>query len=164
MNSDDEIFRSAMQVSQHLALSDRTLVTAESCTGGWLGKALTDIPGSSRWYLGGVVAYSNGLKQQLLSVTEESLVTHGAVSDAVVSEMATGALRNFKGDIAVAISGIAGPDGEQPGKPVGTVWIAWAWRHGQSIHVNARLKLFTGDREEVRRRSVIAALSGLMEV
>ena len=164
MNSDDDIFKLAVHVSQHLAQSGRELVTAESCTGGWLSKALTDIPGSSAWYLGGVVAYSNALKQQLLDVSEQSLETHGAVSDAVVSEMATGALRNFSADIAVAISGIAGPDGEQPGKPVGTVWIAWAWRHGQSMRVNARLKLFTGDREEVRRRSVVAALSGLLEV
>ncbi len=164
MNSDDDIFKLSVRVSQHLGDSGRKLVTAESCTGGWLGKALTDIPGSSRWYSGGVVVYSNPLKQQLLDVTEESLATHGAVSDVVVSEMATGALRNLMGDIAVAISGIAGPDGDQPGKPVGTVWIAWAWHHGQSIHVNARLKLFTGDREEVRRRSVVAALSGLMEV
>jgi nicotinamide-nucleotide amidase len=164
MNSDDEIFKLAVQVSQRLGQSGRKLVTAESCTGGWLGKALTDIPGSSRWYLGGVVAYSNALKQQLLDVTEDSLKTHGAVSDAVVSEMAAGALRNFSADIAVAISGIAGPEGEQSGKPVGTVWIAWAWRHGQSMRVNARLKLFTGDREEVRRRSVIAALGGLMEM
>jgi len=164
MNSDDEIVKIVVRLSQHLATSGRTLVTAESCTGGWLGKALTDIPGSSSWYLGGVVAYSNGLKQQLLNVSEDSLATHGAVSDAVVSEMATGALRSLKGDIAVAISGIAGPGGEQPGKPVGTVWIAWAWRHGQSIHVNARLKLFTGDREEIRRLSVVAALNGLMEL
>ena len=164
MRGDEDIFKLAVRVSQYLGDSGRKLVTAESCTGGWLGKALTDIPGSSCWYLGGVVVYSNALKQQLLDVAEESLTNHGAVSDVVVSEMATGALRNFAADIAVAISGIAGPDGEQPGKPVGTVWIAWAWRHGQSVRVNARLKLFTGDREEVRRRSVVAALSGLMEI
>ncbi|MES1192279.1 MAG: CinA family protein [Steroidobacter sp.] len=164
MNHDNDIFRQAVLVSQHLLNSSRQLVTAESCTGGWIGKALTDIPGSSRWYRGGVIAYSNELKQQLLGVNEETLATHGAVSDAVAREMATGALERLGGDIAVAVSGIAGPDGAQPGKPVGTVWIAFAWRHGQAVHVNARLKLFSGDREEVRRRSVMAALQGVAEL
>lgn len=164
MNNDSDIFKHAVMVSQHLLESQRQLVTAESCTGGWIGKALTDIPGSSRWYRGGVIVYSNELKQQLLGVSEQTLITHGAVSDAVVREMATGALEHLGGDIAVAISGIAGPDGAQPGKPVGTVWIAFAWRHGQAVHVNARLKLFTGDREEVRRRSVVAALQGVGEL
>ena len=164
MNHDNDIFRQAVLVSQHLLNSNRQLVTAESCTGGWIGKALTDIPGSSRWYRGGVIAYSNELKQQLLGVIEETLATHGAVSDAVVREMATGALERLGGDIAVAVSGIAGPDGAQPGKPAGTVWIAFAWRHGQAVHVNARLKLFSGDREEVRRRTVMAALQGVGEV
>jgi len=164
MSNDNDIFEHAMVVSQHLSQSNRQLVTAESCTGGWIGKALTDLPGSSRWYRGGVIVYSNELKQKLLSVNEVTLSMHGAVSDAVVSEMATGALQNLGGDIAVAISGIAGPGGEQLGKPVGTVWIAWAWRHGQAIHANARLKLFTGDRDAVRRSSVIAALQGVVEV
>lgn len=164
MNNDNDIFKHAVQVSQHLINSSRQLVTAESCTGGWIGKALTDIPGSSSWYRGGVIVYSNELKQHLLGVTEETLTVHGAVSDAAVREMATGALEHLGGDIAVAISGIAGPDGAQPGKPVGTVWIAFAWRHGQAVHVNARLKLFSGDREEVRRRSVVAALQGVAEL
>jgi nicotinamide-nucleotide amidase len=97
-------------------------------------------------------------------VNETTLVLHGAVSEAVVREMAMGALQQLGGDVAVAISGIAGPDGAQPGKPIGTVWIAWAWRHGQAIHSNARLKLFTGDREAVRHGSVIAALQGVVEV
>ncbi len=164
MSNDNDIFKHAVLVSQHLQQTQRQLVTAESCTGGWIGKALTDIPGSSSWYLGGVIAYSNVLKQLLLGVSQVTLTAHGAVSDAVVSEMAIGALNNLGGDVAIAISGIAGPDGEQPGKPVGTVWIAWAWRHGQAVHVNARLKLFGGDRETVRRRSVIAALHGVLEL
>jgi len=164
MSNDNEIFKQAIAVSQHLLNSQRQLVTAESCTGGWIGKALTDIPGSSQWYRGGVIAYNNDLKQRLLNVSDVTLATHGAVSYAVVREMATGALEQLSGDVAVAISGIAGPDGAQPGKPVGTVWIAWAWRHGQAIHVNARLKLFSGDREEIRRRSVMAALQGVIDV
>jgi nicotinamide-nucleotide amidase len=164
MNNDNDLFKQTIALSQHLLDSNRRLVTAESCTGGWVGKILTDLPGSSRWYRGGVISYSNELKQKLLNVSEATLQTHGAVSDAVVREMATGALEQLGGDIAIAISGIAGPDGAQPGKPVGTVWIAWGWRHGHAVHVNARLKLFSGDREEVRRRSVMAALQGVMEL
>ena len=164
MNSDGDVFKLAIEVGEHLSKTARQLVTAESCTGGWVGKALTDIPGSSSWYLGGVVAYSNVLKHNLLNVADETLAIHGAVSDAVVREMAIGALEQLGGQLSVAISGIAGPDGAQPGKPVGTVWIAWAWRHGQAVHVNARLKIFSGDREDVRRRSVAAALHGILEL
>ncbi len=164
MTSDDNLFKLAVQVGHHLSNTQRQLVSAESCTGGWVGKALTDIQGCSGWYLGGVVAYSNELKQRLLQVSDETLALHGAVSDATVSEMARGALQQLGGHIAVAVSGIAGPTGEQPGKPVGTVWFAWAWRHGQAIHSNTRLKLITGDRDEVRRRSVAMALSGVLEL
>ncbi|MGE0114866.1 MAG: CinA family protein [Steroidobacteraceae bacterium] len=164
MTSDDDLFKLAVQVGHHLSNSKRQLVTAESCTGGWLGKTLTDVAGSSAWYLGGVVAYSNELKQRLLQVSTETLAVHGAVSDATTQEMARGALEQLGGQVAVAISGIAGPDGTLPGKPVGTVWFAWAWRHGQAIRSNARLKLISGDREEVRRRSVAVALSGIIEL
>ncbi len=164
MTSDDDLFKLAVQVGHHLSNSQRQLVTAESCTAGWVGKALTDVAGSSGWYLGGVVSYSNALKQSLLRVSSETLAVHGAVSDATVREMANGALEQLGGQVAVAVSGIAGPGGEQPGKPVGTVWFAWAWRHGQAIHSNTRLKLITGDREEVRRRSVAMALSGVLEL
>ena len=164
MSNDDDLFKLATDVGQHLVNSQRQLVTAESCTGGWVAKALTDIAGSSAWYLGGAVVYSNEFKQRLLHVKSETLALHGAVSEATVREMASGALEQLGGHIAVAISGIAGPGGAQPGKPVGTVWFAWAWRHGQAIHSNARLKLFDGDREEVRRRSVAMALSGVLEL
>lgn len=164
MITDKNLFKAAVQVGQHLTATNRQVVTAESCTGGWLGKALTDVPGSSFWYCGGAVVYSNALKQQLLNVSETTLATHGAVSDATVKEMAIGALERLGGQISVAVSGIAGPGGEQPGKPVGTVWFAWAWRHGQAIRVNARLKLIDGDREQVRRRSVLTALNGILEL
>lgn len=162
--SDDDLFKLALQVGHHASNTHRQLVTAESCTGGWLGKVLTDIPGSSGWYLGGVVVYSDALKQSLLKVSDKTLATHGAVSEAAVREMALGALEQFGGQLSVAISGIAGPSGEQPGKPVGTVWFAWGWRHGQALHVNARLKLIAGDRDDVRRRSVATALSGVLEL
>jgi nicotinamide-nucleotide amidase len=164
MSNDDDLFKLAVQVGHHLSNSRRQLVTAESCTGGWVGKVLTDIAGSSGWYAGGVVAYSNELKQSLLQVSDQALAMHGAVSEATVREMATGALAQLGGQIAVAVSGIAGPTGAEPGKPVGTVWFGWAWRHGQAIHANARLKLISGDRDEVRRRSVVTALSGLLEL
>jgi len=164
MTTDDDLFKLALQVGHHLSNTQRQLVTAESCTGGWVGKALTDIPGSSGWYLGGAVVYSNDFKRSMLNVSEETLRTHGAVSDATVREMAVGALEKLGGHLSLAISGIAGPNGAQPGKPVGTVWFAWAWRHGQAIHVNARLKIIAGDREEVRRRSVATALSGVLEL
>lgn len=164
MTNDDDLFKLAVQVGQHLGNTQRQLVTAESCTGGWVGKALTDVAGSSSWYLGGAVVYSNEFKQHLLGVNAETLAMHGAVSEATVKEMASGALVRLGGQVAVAVSGIAGPGGAQPGKPVGTVWFAWAWRHGQAIHSNARLKLLSGDREEVRRRSVVMALSGVLEL
>jgi nicotinamide-nucleotide amidase len=164
MVSDDELYKLAAKVGHVLVDSRRRLVTAESCTGGWVGKALTDVPGSSEWYLGGVVSYGNSLKQALLGVTEETLAIHGAVSDATVREMALGALERIGGDVALAVSGIAGPDGGQPGKPVGTVWFGWAWRHGQALHHRTRLKIIEGSREEVRRRSVITALNGVLEL
>ena len=164
MNNDDDLFKLAVQVGHHLSNSQRQLVTAESCTGGWVGKAITDIAGSSVWYLGGVVAYSNDLKRSVLQVSEQTLSVHGAVSDATVREMACGALAQFGGQIALAVSGIAGPGGAESGKPAGTVWFAWAWRHGQAVHSQTRLKLITGDREQVRRRSVATALDGLLEL
>ncbi len=164
MNSDEELFRLAVQVGEHLSSTGRHLVSAESCTGGWVGKVLTDVPGSSAWYLGGAVVYSNLLKQSLLQVNETTLSAHGAVSEAVVREMACGALQHLGGQVALAVSGIAGPGGEQPGKPVGTVWFAWASRRGQAVDCNARLKLMTGDREAVRRRAVATALSGVLSL
>lgn len=164
MASDDELYKLAAKVGHVLVDSKRRLVTAESCTGGWVAKALTDVPGSSAWFLGGVVSYDNRLKQSLLGVAEETLAIHGAVSDATVREMALGALERLGGDLALAVSGIAGPDGGQLGKPVGTVWFGWAWRHGQAVHHRTRLKILEGGREEVRRRSVITALNGVLEL
>jgi nicotinamide-nucleotide amidase len=164
MVTDDELFKLAAKVGHVLVDSTRRLVTAESCTGGWVAKALTDIPGSSAWFVGGVVSYDDRLKQALLGVADETLAIHGAVSDATVREMALGALERLGGDVALAVSGIAGPDGGQPGKPVGTVWFGWAWRHGQAVHHRTRLKIIEGGREDVRRRSVITALTGVLEI
>jgi nicotinamide-nucleotide amidase len=141
----------------------RHLVTAESCTGGWVAKACTDLPGSSLWYRGGVIAYSNELKVALLGVRPRSLEEQGAVSEAVVREMAAGALQWLGGDVAVSVSGVAGPDGGTPDKPVGTVWFAWAERGDSGIVVRAALRRFDGDRDQVRRDAVVTALQGLLE-
>jgi nicotinamide-nucleotide amidase len=138
-----------------------TLVTAESCTGGWLAKVCTDLPGSSRWYAGGVVTYSNELKQSLLGVAPESLVRFGAVSEQVVREMAAGALERLGGDLAVAVSGVAGPDGGSRDKPVGMVWFAWARRRKRVPLVTAAVEQFPGNRDDVRRAALLRALRGL---
>jgi nicotinamide-nucleotide amidase len=160
--SDTDLVRLASRVGEHLLAGRRHIATAESCTGGWIGKVLTDVPGSSQWFETGYICYSNGAKTTLLGVLPAELAAHGAVSDPVVKAMALGALERAGADIAVAVSGIAGPDGGSPGKPVGTVWFAWAWRHGKSLHVQSRLKLFKGDREAVRRKTVAGALTGVL--
>ena len=138
-----------------------TLATAESCTGGWIAKTLTDLAGSSAWFEGGVVSYSNALKQSLLGVRSETLAQHGAVSRECVVEMAAGALARFGVTVAVAVTGVAGPTGGTRDKPVGTVWIGWARRGGD---VRAERFRFDGDREAVRRQTVAASLRGVQEI
>jgi nicotinamide-nucleotide amidase len=163
-HTDAELARLAARVGERLRIGELRIATAESCTGGWIAKALTDVPGSSQWFETGFVAYGNGPKTTLLGVLPAELAEHGAVSEAVVKAMALGALERTAAAFAVAVSGIAGPDGGTPGKPVGTVWLAWAWRRGKAVHVQARRKLFKGDREAVRRKSVAAALAGVLEL
>ena len=156
--ADSELTNLATKVGALLLDDEHRLVTAECCTGGWIAKVLTDVPGSSNWFLGGVVAYSNTLKQSLLGVLPSTLAAHGAVSEAAAREMAIGALETLGGQVAVAVTGIAGPDGGQPGKPVGTVWFGWAWRAGGEIESRVALATFAGDREAVRRQTVVRAL------
>lgn len=132
--------------------------TAESCTGGGVAQALTDLPGSSDWFEGGVVVYSNHLKQSLLDVPPDMLAKEGAVSEPVVRHMAQAVRRLTGVDVGVATSGIAGPGGAVPGKPVGTVWMAWAVRG----EVDAECFLFEGDRLAVREQAVMNALTGLL--
>jgi len=162
MSTDSDLQHWATRVGSELLDTERRLVTAESCSGGWIGKALTDVAGSSGWYLGGVIAYSNTLKQKLLGVLPSTLAAHGAVSAATAREMAIGALETLGGQVALAVTGIAGPDGGQPGKPVGTVWFGWAWRRGDEIETRVALETFSGDREAVRRQTVARALSELI--
>jgi nicotinamide-nucleotide amidase len=135
------------------------LMTAESCTGGWIAKICTDLPGSSGWFEQGFVTYSNRAKETMLGVSAETLSEHGAVSEAVVLEMAAGALEHGNGNLAVAISGIAGPGGGTHFKPLGTVWIAWQQKGSAAT---ARRFHFDGDRAAVRFQAVEAALEGLI--
>jgi nicotinamide-nucleotide amidase len=163
-NTDLDLARLADRVGRHLLESRRAVVTAESCTGGWIAKALTDIAGSSQWFIEGFVTYGNESKALRLGVPRSVLRTQGAVSEAAVRAMAAGVLKRTGAQLAVAVTGIAGPGGAVPGKPVGTVWLAWAGRHGRAIRVAVQLKHFRGDRDAVRRKTVRAALEGLLDV
>jgi nicotinamide-nucleotide amidase len=164
MITDAQLSSLSVKVGAHLLDGERRLVTAESCTGGWIAKTLTDTPESSAWYLGGVVAYSNTLKQALLGVLPSTLAAHGAVSEAAAREMAIGALETLGGHLAVAVTGIAGPSGGQPGKPVGTVWFAWAWHVDGEIGTRVAHETFPGDREAIRRATVERALSEVLRL
>jgi len=151
------------RLAGHLLASGQRLVTAESCTGGWIAKVCTDLPGSSGWFLGGAVVYDNALKAGVLGVHPQTLAEAGAVSEAVVREMAAGALERWGGDVAVAVSGVAGPDGGTPDKPVGTVWFAWGRRGADGLTIRTALECFPGDRDAVRRQAVARALRGVLE-
>jgi nicotinamide-nucleotide amidase len=161
-NTDLDLAGLAARVGRHLLSSQRGVATAESCTGGWIAKSLTDIAGSSQWFIEGFITYSNESKQRRLGVSRFVLQTQGAVSEATVRSMARGALERSGAQMAVAVTGIAGPGGAVPGKPVGTVWLGWAERRGRAIHVAAQLRHFRGDRDAVRRKTVRAALEGLL--
>jgi nicotinamide-nucleotide amidase len=156
--TDAELLALAGEVATEVLQRKLTLVTAESCTGGWIAKTLTDLPGSSAWFDAGVVTYSYEAKEALLGVNPRTLEHAGAVSEETVLEMVSGALARFGAGVAVAVTGIAGPSGGTPDKPVGTVWIGWKRRGGYG---HARLFHFPGDREAVRRQTVAAALVGL---
>jgi nicotinamide-nucleotide amidase len=159
---DAELARLAARVGRRLLIRRRSVATAESCTGGWIAKALTDVAGSSQWFTEGFVTYSDAAKRQRLGVPGSVLKRHGAVSEASVRAMARGALTRSAAQVAVAVTGIAGPGGAVPGKPVGTVWLGWATRRGRAIRVAVQLQHFRGDRDAVRRKTVRAALKGLL--
>lgn len=146
------------QLAEALTQQQGFMVTAESCTGGGIAQALTAMPGSSAWFDSGFVTYSNQAKSRLLSVPETMIAEQGAVSEAVVRRMVSGALANSQGRYAVAVSGVAGPGGGSAYKPVGTVWIAW----GNREHSEARQWLFSGDREAIREQTVDTALAQLL--
>jgi len=163
MADDKAIGELANALVDELAADHRVIATAESCTGGWIAKAITDIPGSSDVFHYGIVSYSNGAKESMLGVKLTTLEEHGAVSEAVVVEMAKGALRLSGANIAVAVSGVAGPGGGSDEKPVGMVWFAWAVRDGAKTRSETSCEHFSGDRELVRELTVAHALQGALE-
>jgi len=158
---DKELYDLAERVGLTLKGAGLALATAESCTGGWVGQAVTMIPGSSDWYDRGFIVYTNTSKREMLGVMPETLERFGAVSEPTVREMAQGALDHSRAQIAVAVSGIAGPSGGSADKPVGTVCLAWARVDGSLWSETQR---FAGDRDAVRRQAVIRTLERLLEL
>ena len=150
----------AAALARELKLHGRVLALAESCTGGWISKVCTDLAGSSAWFERGLVTYSNEAKRELLGVAAGDLHRFGAVSEEIAAAMARGAVENGRGDVSVSVTGIAGPDGGSPDKPVGTVCFGWAL---PDDIVETEIQRFVGDRDEVRRASVARALEGLLE-
>jgi nicotinamide-nucleotide amidase len=159
--TEEDVTRLARMLGRACKRRGVSLATAESCTGGGVAAACTRIPGSSEWFERGMVTYTNVAKREMLGVAEETLAAHGAVSEEVAREMAAGALKHSHADISVAVTGIAGPTGGVPGKPVGTVHFAWAVRGGD---IQARKFLFKGNRAAVRLQSVAVALQGLIDL
>lgn len=158
--SEVQLQNAARAVAELMQNRGGMLAVAESCTGGWVAKVCTDLPGSSAWFERGFVTYTNESKQEMLGVKAETLSSYGAVSEATVTEMAEGALRNSRAQLSLAISGIAGPGGGTPDKPLGTVCFAWG-AEGQAP-LTERL-CFEGDRDEVRRQAVLHALEGILQ-
>ena len=156
--SDRDLERLARSLGERLKARRWRVATAESCTGGWVAKAITDVPGSSRWFTWGVVTYANEAKTAALGVPAATIERHGAVSEPVVRSMALAARRLSGAELAVAISGVAGPGGGTAQKPVGTVWFAWSGPGGTSTE----RCVFQGNREDVRRQAVAHALEGLL--
>jgi nicotinamide-nucleotide amidase len=159
--SDEELHQLAIELGEKLLARGWMLATAESCTGGWVGQLVTALPGSSHWYERGFITYANAAKIEMLGVPETVIATHGAVSEETASAMATGALTHSHAQASLAISGIAGPGGGTPQKPVGLVCYGWALADGTLMSSTCRLD---GDRDEIRSRAVAAALRGLLEL
>jgi nicotinamide-nucleotide amidase len=181
---DARLLKLAREVGVWLAARDEKLATAESCTAGWIAKCITDVPGSSEWFIAGIASYADEAKTALLGVPARLLKSDGAVSQAVVEAMARGAVERTGADRAVAVSGIAGPAGGTEEKPVGMVWFAWARREVEGageieaegegegkgrrkapeIVLRTRVERFQGNRESIRRQAVGRALTGIMMV
>ena len=149
------------RLAEAMLLHRYMLVTAESCTGGGIAESVTSLAGSSQWFERGYVTYSDESKQELLKVTLDTLARYGAVSEECAAEMAEGAINNSHADIAVSVTGIAGPDGGSADKPVGTVCFGWSQREQETLTTRI---VFAGDREEVRRQTVLMALQGLLDL
>lgn len=161
MPEDHAIHELAATLVTELNRRNKAVATAESCTGGWIAKALTDVPGSSGCFGYGIVSYSNDAKESMLGVKKRTLLDHGAVSEPVVREMAEAALRLSGADISVAVSGVAGPDGGTDEKPVGTVWFAWSVRSPGGITTETDRQRFPGSRDSIRMQTVRHGLEGV---
>ena len=159
--ADKALYELAERVGRALEARGAMVATAESCTGGWIAEAITMVPGSSAWFDRGFVTYTYVSKREMLGVREQTLEQHGAVSEAVVREMALGALAASHAQIAIAVSGTAGPSGGTTEKPVGTVCFAWAMKDAEP---RSERRHFAGDRESVRRQSVVHALNVLLDL
>lgn len=159
--TDAELARLARRIAKKCLAARKFLATAESCTGGLVAKLLTDIAGSSEWFDSGVVCYSNAAKRWQLRVPAATLARYGAVSEPTVRAMAIGMLKRSRADCAIAVTGIAGPTGGVPGKPVGTVWFGIARRSGGKARVRTLHKRFRGGRDAVRRHAAAFALRQL---
>ena len=164
MSIDTELYDLAARAGERLRSAGRRLATAESCTAGWIAKALTDVPGSSQWFECGYVTYSDAAKMRDLGVAARTLAEFGAVSEGTAREMAAGVLRIPGVSVALAVTGIAGPDGGPPAKPVGTVWLCAAASGAHGTEALAELQHFSGDRDAVRRQSVQRALELLLRL
>lgn len=161
MDNNSNLFQLTQQVTEYLLAQTIKVCTAESCTGGYLAQMLTALPGSSDWFDCGFVTYSNFAKQKILNVPEHLISKYGAVSQQVATRMAQGALDLSNADLAIAITGIAGPDGGSTEKPVGTVWLAWQLRERDTI---TRCEHFLGDREGIRKQAVTKALEMILQI
>ncbi len=151
------------QLADGLRNRQAMMTSAESCTGGLIAGACTELAGSSDWFERGFVSYSNAAKTDLLGVPAALIEAHGAVSEPVARAMAAGALQRSRAQLAVAVTGVAGPGGGSVAKPVGTVWLAWAWRDANGVEqTEAQLQHFDGDRAAVRQATIVAALQGLI--
>lgn len=157
--TDPVLYKLAEEVGAELKRRKLMLATAESCTGGWVSEAVTMVPGSSEWFERGFVTYTYISKREMLGVRQATLGKHGAVAEEVVREMAAGAIARSHAQVAVAVSGVAGPSGGTPGKPVGTVCFAWCFKNRKP---RSETRHFSGDREAVRRQSVERALEGVL--
>lgn len=160
MTAPESVPSLVVALAQALIARGWQLATAESCTGGLIAAACTEVPGSSAWFERGVVTYSNEAKGELLGVAADLIAQHGAVSEPVARAMAEGALARSRAQLAVAVTGVAGPTGGSPDKPVGTVWLAWAAQGGAT---QAERCHFEGDRAAVRQATVVRALQGLLD-
>ena len=158
---DNALFELAERLGHSLKTKGYKIATAESCTGGWIAQAITEAPGSSAWFDRGFVTYSNSAKVQMLGVSPQTLGEFGAVSAETALQMVAGALVNSEADWAVAVTGIAGPDGGSTEKPVGTVYVAWQDKTG---HAKVERLQLSGNRHQIRERTVIEAIEGLLKL